>query len=123
MAYLSQFFVQLRNLLLFLTVGPLLLLLAVTTYPLQPQRLWLLFAGALIVTVVLVAVRMFVQIERDEVISRIAGTTPNRLNIHWSFLGNIFTYALPLLGVLAAASTDLSDLIRSWLDPLVQVLR
>ncbi len=122
-SYLSQYFVQLRNLLLFLTIGPLLLLFAVTSYPLQPQRLWLLSAAVLIVAVTLAALRIFVQIERDELVSRISGTTPNRLNLNWSFLGSILKYALPLLGILAAVSTDLSDVLRSWLDPIIRVLK
>jgi hypothetical protein len=122
-SYLSQYFVQLRNLLLFLTVGPLLLLFAVTSYPLQPQRLWLLAAGALIIAVTFVALRIFVQIERDELVSRISGTTPNRLSFSWSFLGSVVKYALPLVGILAAASTDLSDALRTMLDPIIRVLK
>jgi hypothetical protein len=122
--YLSQYFVQLRNLLLFLTGGPLLLLFAVTSYPLQPQRLWLLFAGLIIVVVAVVAVRLFLQIERDDVVSRVTGGTPNRVDwLHGSFLANVMTYAVPLLAGFAAASTDLADLIHSWLDPVLQVLR
>jgi hypothetical protein len=44
--YLSQFFVQLRNLLTSLTVGALLLLVAAASYPFRPQSLLLLFLTA-----------------------------------------------------------------------------
>jgi hypothetical protein len=121
--YLSQFFVQLRNLMLLLTVGPLLMLFAVTSYPLQPQLLWLLLTGVLIAAVVVGGIKIFVQIERDEVVSRVSGSTPNRLNFHWSFLGSLVTYTLPLLAALVAASTDLTNLINSWVGPLFQALR
>jgi hypothetical protein len=121
--FLSQYFVQLRNLLVFLTVGPLLLLFAVTSYPLQPQPLWLLFAGVLIVAVASAFLVLFVQLERDELVSRISGTTPNHLNLNWSFLGNIVTYAVPLLGILAIASVDVSDLMHAWLEPILRVLK
>jgi hypothetical protein len=122
-AYLSQFFVQLRNLLVFLTISPLFLFIAATSYPFHPQRLWMMFAGALILAAVFVAITIFIQVERDEVVSRISGTRPNKLNFHWDFLANVCTYALPLLGVLVATSTNLTDLLHSWLDPLLQLGR
>lgn len=123
MSYLSQFFVQLRNSLRFLTVAPLLLLLAVIGYPLQPQRLWLLAAGGTILTVAVVGVRMFLQIERDEVISKATGGTPNQIDFRWTFVGNVLAYTVPLVGGLLAVSLDLSDLMHSWLDPLLQAAR
>jgi hypothetical protein len=120
-AYLSQFFVQLRNLLVFLTISPLFMLFAATSYPFHPQRLWMMFSGALILAAAFIAVTIFIQIERDEVVSRISGTRPNKLDFHWDFFANICTYALPLLGILLATSTDLADLIHAWLDPLFQL--
>jgi hypothetical protein len=122
-AYLSQFFVQLRNLLVFLTVSPIFMLLAATSYPFHPQRLWMMVAGVLILAAVFIAVTIFIQIERDEVVSRISGTRPNKLDFRWDFLANLCTYVLPLLGVLLATSTDLADLIHAWLDPLFQLGR
>lgn len=122
--YLSHFFNQLRNLLLFVTGGSLLLLFAVTSYPLQPQRVWLLFAGAIVVTVTALAIYLFVQIERDDLVSRVSGTTPNAINwLQGSLLQNILTFAVPLLGILAAASTDMSDLVHTWIDPLLKTIR
>ena len=123
MSYLSQFFVQLRNAMLFLTLAPLFMLLAVLTYPLQPQRLWLLAVGVLIIAIMIAGLRVFVQMERNEVISRISKSAPNQVNLNWSFLGNVLTYTVPLLGVLVAASLDLSDLVHSWLDPLFYLLK
>jgi hypothetical protein len=122
--YLSQFFVQLRNLFFFLTLGPLLLLLAITSYPVPSQQLWLLYSGVIIVTVAVAVIRIFVQMERDPVVSRISGTTPYRINFaKGELVMNILTYALPLLGVLAATSTDLANMLHSLLDPIIKVLR
>jgi hypothetical protein len=121
--YLSQFFVQLRTVVTFLTVGSLLLLFAVLSYPLQPQHLWVFFAGLLVGIVPCVLFWMLIQIERNEVVSRISGTIPNKLNFHWHFIGNLLVYVLPLLATLAAVSTDLSDLIRAWVDPLLHLFR
>jgi hypothetical protein len=121
--YLSQFFIHLRNLILFLTVAPFLMLLAVTSYPFQPQRLWLLLAAAFIGVGTATVIWIVVQIERNEVVSHILNTDPNRLNFHWDFLGQILLYAAPLLGVVVAASSDVSDLVHSLFDPLIQALR
>jgi hypothetical protein len=121
--YLRQFFVHLRNLILFLTLAPLLMLLAVTSYPFQPQRLWLLLTATLIGVGTASVIWIVIQMERNEVVSHILSTTPNKLNFHWHFLGHILVYAAPLLGVVIAASSDASDLVHSLLDPLIQMLR
>jgi len=115
--------VQLRNLAVFLTVASLLMLLAVTSYSFQPQRLWLLLSVALIGLVTLSVIAIVVQIERNELVSRILKTTPNQLNFHWDFFSRILLYAVPLLGVVVAMSSDLSDLIHSWVDPLLQAMK
>jgi hypothetical protein len=121
--YLSQFFIQLRNQVVFLTVASLLLLAVVLSYPLEPQRLWVLLAAALIVAVIVVGLKLFIAIERDQVVSEVLGSTPNRVNFHWTFVSNVLLYTAPLVGVLLATSTDLADLLNSWLSPLFQVLR
>jgi hypothetical protein len=121
--YLSQFFVHLRNLILFLTIAPFLMLLAVTSYPFQPQRLWLLLAATLTGVGTATVIWIVIQIERNEVVSHILSTTPNKLNFHWHFLAQILLYAAPLLGVVVAASSDASDLVHALVDPLIQALR
>jgi hypothetical protein len=123
LVYLSQFFVQLKNYAVFLTCGAMLFLFAILSYPFQPQRHWLLFAAALVLLVAGVLFWIFVQMERDEVVSRISKTMPNQLNFHWSFVGNVLTYTLPLLGVAAVASPTFSDMLHSWFEPLLQLLR
>jgi hypothetical protein len=71
-----------------------------------------------------VAIGVFAQIERDNVVSRISGSTPYQINLfHGEFVRNVFVYTLPLLGALVATSTDMADLIHSWVDPLLQALR
>src|SRR5262245_30368815 len=75
--YLSQFFLQMRNLIWPMIICGTLLLLGSTSYPFQPERLLhnllLSLLGAVLAAIVLVLVLM----NRDELLSRIAGTTPN----------------------------------------------
>src|SRR5262249_57214204 len=62
--YVSQFFVHLRTLLLSVTVGTLLLLLAATSYPFQPQSLLLVYLLLLVGVVTVGTLVVFVQINR-----------------------------------------------------------
>jgi hypothetical protein len=121
--YLSQYMVQIRNLASFLTVAPLLMLLAVTSYPVQPQRLWVLFVIVLMAVVTATVIWGAIQAERNELISRISKTVPNQINFRWNFLSSLALYAIPLLGIVVAISDDSSDLVHSWIDPLLQVFK
>jgi hypothetical protein len=120
---LSHFFAQLRTLVTFVVLGSILLLPAVVSYPFQPQRLLLVFVAGLILLFAAGIFSMLVQIERDEVVSRILKTTPNRVTLHPAFLAHVGTYVLPLLGILATTSPEVSDLLHAWLDPVFQALK
>ncbi len=121
--YLSQFCAQIRNVTLYLSVAPLLLLLAASSYAFQPQRLWLLLAGGMIAVVAATVIRMVFIAERDEVISRIQKTTPDQIDLRWGFLSHIALYAAPVLGLIVALSPSGSDLVHAWLDPILNMLR
>jgi hypothetical protein len=121
--YLNKLFVQLRNMALFLSLAPLLFLLAVSSYPFQPQRVWVWLAIGLIGLVTLSILGIVIQAERDEVVSRIAKTTPGQLDWRWSFFSHLGFYAIPLLSILVTMSDSVSDLLHSWLDPLLQAIK
>jgi hypothetical protein len=118
--YVSQFFVQLRNLLLSVTVGTLLLLLAATSYPFQPQSLLVVYLLVMVGVVTVGTVSVLVQINRNPFVSRLSNTTPERFTPDWAFLSSFGTYVLPLLGVLAV---QLSGSFRTWLEPVFRILK
>ncbi len=119
--FLNQQLVQLRNLLTFITVAIILLSLAINAYPFQPRGLLGLFAMGVFALVIAVAVIVLVQIDRDPVLSRIAGTVPNRLDR--SIIWPVLTYAvLPFLGLLAAQFPELSG-ISTGAEQAFRVLR
>ena len=101
----------------FLVVGLLALTLALTSYPFQPQG-FLLTATVLLAAITAVVVVIAVQANRDEVLSRINKTTPNQFTFDRQFLLTLVTYVVPLLGMLGALSYGMSDVIRSWFEPL-----
>ncbi len=119
----SQFCSQLRNLAIYLSVAPLLLLLAASSYPFQPQRLWILLAGGLIALAAFTIIRNVFQAERDEVMSKIQKTTPDHIDLRWGFLSHVVLYAAPILGIVVTMSNDASDLVHAFVDPVLEVLK
>ncbi|MBI1816669.1 MAG: hypothetical protein HYR72_16955 [Deltaproteobacteria bacterium] len=121
--FLTQTFVHLRNLMVLTTIGALLLLLTITAYPFQPQRLLLLFIWVVILTIVGGVVMVFVQMNRNEVLSRITHTKPNKVSFDASFLSSILTYGvLPVLTLLATMFPQIGGL-WSVLEPLTRVFK
>ena len=122
-SFLSQTFVHLRNLLILVTVGALLLLLATVSYPFQPQRLLLVFVWSVILLIVGGGVTVLVQMDRNEVLSRITNTAPNRVTFDRSFISSIATYGLlPMLTLLATLFPQMGGL-WSVLEPLTRVFK
>ncbi|MBV8231060.1 MAG: hypothetical protein JO329_13825, partial [Planctomycetaceae bacterium] len=79
----------------------------------------LLTALALLTAVaVTVIVVIDVQVNRDEVISRMKKKTPDRFALDRQFVTTLVTRVLPLVGLLVTLSYGMSDLIRSLLEPL-----
>ena len=79
--------------------------------------------SAALFAVVVFLIWVYIQMERNEVISHIVKSEPNRVNWNWNFLSSVFVSAIPLLGILAATSSDLSDLIHAWIDSTLRVTR
>ncbi|HEY2930829.1 MAG TPA: hypothetical protein VGK99_03715 [Acidobacteriota bacterium] len=121
--FASCVFSHLKNLLICSTVGGVLLILALTSYPFQQQQvlvsvIWI--ALAILVTMVLT---VFIQMDRNEVLSRIANTEPNRLSLDRRFLSQVFTYAvLPVATFLAAQFPALGRFLFSWISPAFSFL-
>jgi hypothetical protein len=118
--YISQFFVQLRNLVWSMIICSVLLLLAATSYPFHPERLILYEMLALIGAVVAAVFYVLIQVNRDELVSRISGTTPNRFTLDAGFISSVFTYIVPTLSVV---TLQLSGAFRFMLEPLLRVLK
>jgi hypothetical protein len=117
--YLSQFFFQMRNLIWSMTVCGTLLLLGSTSYPFQPERVFLTLLLSLLGAVLAGIVYVLVLMNRDELLSRIARMTPNRFNLDWDFATSILTYIVPMGTVIAL---QISGAFRFLLEPLVRMV-
>jgi hypothetical protein len=121
--YLSQFVIQLRTLLTSLTVGSLLLLLAAAVYPFFPQSQLLVALTALGAVTAAAIVTFLVQLNRDELVSRINRSTPNRFTPDLAFVWGAGKYVLPIVAAFMIQFPTVTSTLRSLLDPLLHVLR
>lgn len=89
---------HMKNLLAFVTLGSLLTLLAVTSYPFQPHDWLLAITWTLILTAALVAMVVLVQVDRNAVLSALSGTTPGRVTWNREFVIPLLVFVVvPIL--------------------------
>jgi hypothetical protein len=114
---------HLRILMLFLLVSMVLTTLLVASYPYQPQSKLRLILLIVLVGSVGILIIVLVQMNRNEVLSRIAHTDPGRITWNMPFLLNVFTFAVvPLLALLSSEFPGLRNALFSWVQPLVAAL-
>jgi hypothetical protein len=63
---------------------------------------------------------VLIEMNRDEVVSRMSRTTPGRLSLDSGFLGSFLTYVVPAIGILAA---QLSGSFRWLAEPILRVMK
>ena len=110
---------QIRNLILFLSLGFLLLVISMNAYDYQSPQfigrallILFLFIGAVTLT-------CLTRMERDPILSRISGTTPGKLDTE-SYVKLIGYGALPVLSLLASQFPSISNFLYSWIAPTLQ---
>ena len=118
--YVSQFFLQVRGLVITAMVCTSLLLLSATSYPFHPEHLLLVCLIGLSGAGLFAVIYVLIEMNRDEVVSRILKTTPGKFSLDSGVFGSFLTYVVPTVGVLAA---QLSGSFRWLLDPLLHVLK
>lgn len=116
-AFLNLVLAQMQNLVVFVTTGMILLLMAISYYPFQPHDRILLFGWILIISVVVATLGIFVQMDRERVLSLFTGSTPGKIEWNRSFIGRIVIHGLlPILALLNAQFPDVIRQVFSWLD-------
>ena len=117
--FLLHVFSQLKNLISFVFVGLLLMLVAVNSYPFQPREWILWFNWLIILAAVVSTMFVFVQINRDSILSHLSDTTPGRLSWTWDFITKTLVYgAVPLLALLSAQFPESLRQMVSWFGGL-----
>ena len=107
-----------RNLILTSVAGILLVLFAVSLYPFQPHNQLLYFSWAVVLSFVGVSLFVFVQMNRNYILSMLNGTTPGRITWDREFVFRIIFYGVvPILALLGAQFPDTVGQILSHISP------
>jgi hypothetical protein len=104
-----------------ISVAFLLLLVFFNSYSPQAPQSIARFLAFLFVAAGCAVVRVFVQMERDPILSRISHTTPGELNSEF-WLHLVTLGGLPLVGVLGHLFPAVSRFLFQWIAPGVQAV-
>lgn len=108
----------------FLTLGLLGVLVAVSVYPFEPERVITFYVGSLIAAAVLLSLAFVFQAEKNPMLSHLAGTEAGRITWHRSLLQKLGLYAVvPLLTLLTRQIPQLQQLFGALLEPLSKVFQ
>ena len=124
-AYIRYVFAEIRNSLLAFTVGILFLLAGLASFHFQPIRSVYIVLWSVIGVVAILTIAIFIQMDRDTVLSRIGGTTPGEVNpIKSGLLMRIAAFVLPPVAALIVTQFPrLGQPLSSWLNPLIRVFQ
>ncbi|MFI5298739.1 MAG: hypothetical protein ACHREM_11630 [Polyangiales bacterium] len=121
---LSRHVRQFRFFLYTLTACSLLLVLALSSYVFEPRRLLLTSIWVIMGSVVASCFWVFLELDLNTVLSRIAGSPPGKLTLNSAFAVRLLGWVVvPLLGVAAAQYPDVASALFSWLEPFAKTLK
>lgn len=113
---------QIKNLFWFPSIGFVLLMFSMNAYNFQAPHWIGTFLLVLFAMITWTLGRCIVQMERDPILSRIAGTNPGQLSA--GFYLKIAQYgALPVLGLLAHQFPAISNTLLSGIQPALEALK
>jgi hypothetical protein len=116
--FLAHVLPQLTNLTTYSLVCLFLMLLAVSSYPLQPKIPFAYYNWFVILAFIGVTVHMAFQMNRDAVLSCLNGTKPGEIHLDAEFVGRIvFLIIIPVLGLLGIQFPETIGQFVRWLAP------
>jgi hypothetical protein len=113
---------QIRNLILFLSIGFVLLMFSVSSYSFQAPQVIGRLLLALFAVIAWVVWTCLSGIELDPIVSHISGSDPGKLNMDFYFR-LISVGALPILGLLASQFPSIANFLLSSVEPALAALR
>jgi hypothetical protein len=123
MLYLRFVFSHLRGYLMGGIFPGVLLLVAISSYAFVPKAFCSLGLLAALLGAAVTTVGVFMSMNRNAVLSLIAGSEAGEVRFDLSFFTNLLTYALlPLLGLLATQVPAAGFLLDDWLRPLLRTV-
>jgi hypothetical protein len=120
-AYITHNIKQIRLLLQFAAFGFVFVVLSANAYPFQSQHIIRWFLTLMFVILSWGVVRLFMQMDRDAVLSQLHHTTPGKLDL--GFYAHLSSVGLvPLLAILASHFPIVGRFLFSWVEPAVKAL-
>jgi hypothetical protein len=117
--FLRQVFPQMLNLAGCSMVGALAMTLAVSGYPFPGRDTMLWFSWLVLLSVIGTILVVFIQMNRDRVLSMLTGTTPGKLNWNSSFVLQLLVFGIiPVLTLLGAQFPYALSGMLSWIGGL-----
>jgi hypothetical protein len=114
---------QFRYFLYVLTACSLLLLLIVTSYPFEPYRLLLSFTWVVMGSIVATCLWVYVELERNTLLSLTAGTKPNNVTVDATFVLRVLTWGVvPLLSIAATQYPEVANFLFNLVSPFARAL-
>jgi hypothetical protein len=118
--YCRGVFAQLCNLLAFSIVGFMLMLMAASSYPFPRSDTLLRCSWMVLLVAIGITTWIFVQINRDRILSMLSGGTPGKIDWNSAFFGHLALYAgLPVLTLLGVRFPATINGIVNWIVALV----
>jgi len=117
--FLREIFPHFRNLMTATTIAILLTLLALSSYPFSMRDALLTIAWITVLSAVTGMFYVFFTMNRDQVLSMLAGTTPGKLTWNGTFVAQLMIYGLlPLLGLLGVQFPGQFGSLFSWFSKI-----
>ena len=120
--FLSEFRLQLKGYAYFLMVAPILWLLAVLSFPFQPERLLVLAGVALCVSSLIALIRLMTALNKDRLLSRISGTPAASFTFDADFLQTVGWLVAPLVLVLLGRLPN-AEFLYGWMGTFLAAFR
>lgn len=123
--FIRYVFAQIRNSLIATTTGTVVLLLGLGGFEFQPQRSVYVLIWSLISLLTAWTIMVFVQMDRDTVLSKIGNTTPGQVNLfRGGVLRQVLTYAAaPVITLIVTQFPQIAQPLLGWLDPLLHLFQ
>lgn len=122
--HIHRLFPYLRNTLVFLSGGLIVLLGTLISYPFQPQHFLMLVMWVLILASVGLITWVLINMSRDEVLSRASHTSPGKVTYDRQFVSRVIVYGLlPLLSLLASQFPEVRGVAFSWLESILKTFK
>ncbi|HEY6393684.1 MAG TPA: hypothetical protein VIX89_20545, partial [Bryobacteraceae bacterium] len=120
--FIRYVLLQMRNFLEFATTGFVLLTVALLVFPFEGHRTLSIFTLAMFAVLAVCIIRVFNQMDRNPLLSRLSGTKANQLD--FNFFTRVLAYGgLPLLTLLGTMFPTIGSFLFSWLQPALQAMK